>query len=103
MFDARLLYGDRSPVLQIYGPWFLRGGDNAVFSIDFVRGTATVILEVLTTALADAGDGTLLHGSFSASSSGQGSGLFSGFKDLVRYRYSVTDATSKWALSKCSI
>src|SRR5436853_791084 len=98
MFDAQLLYGATSPGLQVYGPWFQRRGDNAIFTIDFIGGAASVKVEVFTKALADTGDGTQVSGSFSATSSSsppQVSGSFSGFKELVRYRYSVTDASTK--------
>jgi hypothetical protein len=101
MFEAQLLYGATSPGLQVYSPWFPRRGDNAIFTIDFINGAATVKVEVFSKAAAEPGDGTQVTGSFTASSSSsppQVSGSFSGFKELVRYRYSVTDASTKFAL-----
>lgn len=92
MFDAQLLFGKAETSVRVYSPWFVRQADNALFTLDLVwiQAPGSLKVRVFHKNREDAGNGTLLgDGEIGLTSAGRVTGEWSGFKELVRYRFSV--------------
>ena len=97
MFEAQLLTASSS--VEVYSPWFPRGGDSARFTLDVIKShatsgaTITFEVEAWTKNREETGDGADADTSVSISSvSGRTttewlSTSSVGFKELVRYRF----------------
>lgn len=99
MFEAQLLIASSEPTM-VYSPWFPRQGDNAIFTLDLVDATGTILVEVFSKNTEDTGDGgsALTPNSGSKSSPGRTSFELSGnLKELVRYRFTVS-GSGNWVL-----
>ena len=101
MIIGQTLMGSSS---NYYSPWFPRQGDTAVFSAQIIAisstSTLTVVVETKNTEDTDASATQPANGTFSGTSvnvisSGAGTPV-AGLKELVRFRYTVNDSTSKF-------
>jgi len=96
-----MLFGQTTDGTEVYSPWFPRQGDNARFTLEVVAvSSATLKVEVFTKNSEDAGDGTIVSG-VSATSTTVERKVFEaegGLEELVRYKFTVTDAVTKWVL-----
>ena len=96
MFDAQLLIEGS----VVYSPWFARGGDNAIFTLDVVQymlGTNnSLTVEVLTKSSEDTGDGDAISNVvITATAAGRSSvecdsTVSNGINELVRYKFTVS-------------
>lgn len=95
MFDAQILQTmPDGGVVSVYSPWFPRGGDRAIFTLEIVEtnlhGSASLVVQAFHKNSEDVGDGTLISGaSISAGGVGVSSQLFGPFEELVRYKFSI--------------
>lgn len=106
MIDAQILQTmpDGTSV-SVYSPWFSRGGDRAIFTLEVVEGTLSSLLSTLTVQpfhknSDEAGDGAQVSGlTISRDSLGNSSAEFGPFKELVRYKFSIggTSMDLRWA------
>lgn len=103
MFDAQSLCMQGSSPTAVYGPWFPRGGDYGLFTLDVAKMSSASSSLILTVALYhknrdDTGDGTgiaggmELNGSQIATNPRTTTNFTTGFKELVRYVYSLEHA-----------
>lgn len=101
MFDAQLLFAKPDPGTEVLSVWTDRRGDLLICTLDVVEiEGAEITVEMYTKKAEDAGNGTLVGGSYTASTTGRftfESGP-SDFNDLVRYRFTVVGTTSEWVL-----
>ena len=115
MFDSQTIqkYGT-SPDTVIYSPWFPRGGDYGLFTLEVaaVGGTSPLLKVALVQKNSSiAGDGTAIGTgtvSFELGSAGRitvdfkaaiGGTSFAGFEELVRYRFTLSGgatAVTSW-------
>lgn len=108
MFDSQTMQMQGSTPTELLSPWFPRGGDYGLFTLEVsaVGGTGTPALTV-TMVHKDSdtpGDGTEFTGlSISRTTagrttvdfaSGAGSPAFGGFEELVRYKFTLSGGTS---------
>ena len=115
MFEAQLLMADINNDVEVFSPWFPRGGDNALFTLDLVQsdeaGTASLQLEVkaFTKNLEVPGDGAdsisgtriTVTSSDTRKSETWLSTSSSGFDELVRYKFILSatgDDGAVWVL-----
>lgn len=104
MFDAQLLFpGASGATLSVYGPWFPKRGDSAVFTMEVVQvNSCKLTVDVFTKNSEDTGDGAAAGGSaITRSTVGRTSGERTSLKELVRYKFTVTGqtpATTDWVL-----
>ncbi len=104
MFEAQLLMGQGSEGTQVFSPWFPRQGDNARMTLEVVAiSGATIKVEVFTKSSETDGDGSLAGTSgtdkIERTTAGRETYEWSGnLNELVRYKFTVTDATTKWVL-----
>jgi hypothetical protein len=114
MFDAQTITNEASlAATEVFTPWFPRGGDHAVFTLEVVAwsnnsGSNTLSLEIYHKTRDDSGDGALagvsgtdliqMAASGGATRTKRDWGSVA-FKELVRFRLSY-DAGSgaQWAL-----
>lgn len=101
MIIGQTLMGSSS---NYFSPWFPRQGDRAVFSAQIVAisstSTLTVVVETKNTEDTDSAATQPANGTFSGTaasviSSGAASPV-AGLKELVRFKYAVNDAASKF-------
>ena len=98
MFDSQLLIA-KDTTLTIFSPWFPRGGDNAIFSLDVidVDGTPSLAVDIFTKNSEDTGEGAMTGISFSMTGTTAGvtttrleSTKTNGMLELVRYQFKLT-------------
>lgn len=95
MINAQLLTAG----CTIYSPWFPRGGDSMIATIDVVAiNAAQIVVKVFTKSIDDTGDGHNANTSVSISRTGTGrapaewlSTPSTGLQELVRYEFTVTE------------
>ncbi len=112
MFAAQSLITDS--LVEVYSPWFPRGGDHARFTVDVVSmgqsggGVPEILVRVWTMSTEETGDGADADATVSIVRTTVGrtiqewlSTSTTGFKELVRYKFSVSntsDVGTVWAL-----
>lgn len=97
MFDSQLFFpGVGGAALSVYTPWFPRGGDNMIVTIDVTQRMASQLtIRVFTKNSEDTGDGTDadVGTSIVATATGRSSAEWTSgtatLKELVRYKYTV--------------
>lgn len=104
MFQAQLLMSGT----DVYSPWFKRGGDGLRATLDFVAQSGGNVLTVraFTKNEADTGDGTDAISAVTITASTTPgrftsewlSTVSTGLKELVRYKFSLANTASGWAL-----
>jgi hypothetical protein len=101
MIIGQTLMGSSS---TYYSPWFPRQGDTAVFSAQIIAisatSTLTVVVDTKNTENTDTEATQPANGTFTGStaiviSSGPSTPVV-GLKELVRFKYTVSDASSKF-------
>lgn len=108
MFDSQTMQIQGTTATDLFSPWFPRGGDYGIFTMEMTSkgasaGTLTLTARLYHKNAAETGDGTEVPGAISSlalSSTGRtffdyknGGGttpFFQGFKELVRYKFSLT-------------
>ena len=91
MFDAQLLVSKLETHVRVYSPWMPRVSDNARFTMDVVwMFSGTLKVEIFHKNSEDTGDGQLTDGSMSRTTIGRTTGEWTGLKELVRYRFTIT-------------
>ena len=112
MFAAQSLITDN--LVEVYSPWFPRGGDHARFTVDVVSmgqsggGVPEIAVRVWTKNTEETGDGADADATVSIVRTTVGrttqewlSTSTTGLKELVRYKFSVgntSDVGTVWAL-----
>lgn len=105
MFDAQLLQPS-----TVYSPWFARGGDNVICTLDLIQlgGSASIRVDLYSKSQEDTGDGSPVDPSGSpvkieVNAAGRAQAewsvdtVTSGFNlsELVRYKFTVS---TSWVL-----
>ncbi len=105
MFESQLLFGAGGDGAEVFSPWFPRQGDNAICTLEVVRiSGASIQVELFTKNSEDTGDGALVTpasgtGDITRTTVGRESNEWEGgLEELVRYKFTVADATTKWVL-----
>jgi hypothetical protein len=103
MYDAQTMLVQGNGNTSFYGPWFPRGGNYGIFSLEVVAlgvdGTPNLRVTLMEKNASDAGNGQDVSGvTFERASVGiastdysfdvEASG-FQGFEELIRYRYEL--------------
>ena len=118
MFDSQTIQMQGTTSTVLYSPWFPRGGDYGIFTLELVgvggSGTPTLTIALLHKNASDPGDGdpaaTGSGSTISRTTAGRtsldlaagtgGTSAMVGFKELVRYQFTIsggaTNITS-WA------
>ena len=115
MFDAQTIQMQGTTSTDVYSPWFPRGGDYGLISLEVAviggAGTPTLAVALFHKNTSDTGDGSLATTlSFSRTAAGRtsvdfsnGAGAsptFAGFKELVRYKFTLSGGAvniTSWA------
>ena len=115
MFDAQTIQMQGTTSTVVYSPWFPRGGDYGLFTLEVAviggAGTPTLSVALFHKNTSETGDGSLATTlSFSLTSAtrtsvdfsnGAGSSpTFGGFKELVRYKFTLSGGSANitsWA------
>lgn len=113
MFEAQLLIGGDTgeDVRSVYSPWFARGGDYMIATVEVVQISADITLEttVFTKNSEDTTDGAVVDAAIVIAQTAVGrmddqwnATTGTGLKELVRYRFTTTtglEASSlQWVL-----
>ena len=119
MFDAQTIQlqgtGSANPSTVVYSPWFSRGGDYGIFTLEVIKmsGTTSAFklkVEFVHKNTSDTGDGgnpiasTDITIDGSESPTREQKDVTAGFKELVRYKYTLTTTdspattTTMWAV-----
>ncbi|MEZ6195167.1 MAG: hypothetical protein R3F20_05475 [Planctomycetota bacterium] len=101
MFQAQFLMNTATTSIIVYGPWMPRQGDNITFTLDLVGAklTGNFVVELVTKNSEDTGAGTLSGVTAVKSTAGQIDATARGVEELVRYRYTFSEAAAgDWAL-----
>ena len=101
MFDAQLLFAKPDPGTEVFSDWSNRRGDLLICTLEVIEiDGAEITVEMFTKKAEDVGNGTVVGGSYTASTTGRFE-FESGpndFNDLVRYRFTVIGTVSEWVL-----
>ncbi len=115
MFDSQTIQMQGTTSTDLYSPWFSRGGDYGLFTVEVVAigggGTVTMAVAMIQKNASDTGDGSGLSGVSAISrttagrttkdfQAGVDSSAFAGFKELVRYKFTISGGSSgvtSWA------
>lgn len=107
MIDAQLLAADAATTTKVWGEWFPRRADNAIFTLEVAAielpGDGGFTVQVYHKNREDSGDGSVIAPSMSLTAIGRTASTIEGLKELVRYRYELaneSDAAAAWALSR---
>ena len=114
MFDAQTIQMQGTTSTDLYSPWFPRGGDYGLFTLEVAaiksgdgNGTVTLKAVLFQKNASETGDGTVAAGGASGEisrTSAQGAGrpsvdysnglgtspTFGGFEELVRYKFTLS-------------
>lgn len=112
MFDSQTIQMQGTTPTELFGPWMSRGGDYGLFTLEVTSlgGSVTLAVTMVHKNGSDPGNGSDITGvTFNRTTAtrttvdfanGVGSPAFGGFKELVRYKYTLSggaaDKTS-WA------
>ena len=89
MFQGQLLNtGD-----VVYSPWMPRGGDNAIFHVEYIDGGATLDIGIVDKNSDTTGNGTEVATFTQLTAAGIGSKPVSGLKELVRFKFTAGGAS----------
>lgn len=108
MFDAQTITlqgtGSANPSTVLYSPWFPRGGDYGIFTLEVAKmsdtsSTFSLKVEFFHKNTSDTGDGSVIPSNDitiagNASSFRASKDVTAGFKELVRYKFTLTTTTS---------
>lgn len=115
MYDAQTIQMQGTTATDIYSPWFPRGGDYGLFTLEVAAiggaGTPTLAVALYHKNASDTGNGDLATTlSFSRTATGRttvdfsnGAGsspTFGGFEELVRYKFTLSGGSANitsWA------
>ncbi len=118
MFDAQTLQlqgtGSAGPSTVLYSPWFSRGGDYGIFTLEVIKmsdssSAFTLKVELVHKNSSDTGDGGSPISGSDFSIAGNAStwrvskDVTAGFKELVRYKFTLSttgspaSTTTLWA------
>lgn len=113
MFDSQTIQMQGTTSTVLYSPWFPRGGDYGLFTLEVtgLGGSVTLAVALYSKNTSEAGDPaspvtTLTFQLTTATrttvdfANGSGSPTFGGFKELVRYKYTLSGGASNstsWA------
>ena len=102
MFEGQILVCDGDGSYSVFSPWFPRGGDNLLATLEVIeRDTATLTVRVFTKNSEDSGDGDDADSSvtISGGAPGRTTEEWEGnLEELVRYKFTVAGTTGKWTL-----
>lgn len=101
MFEAQMIPGASGDGSKVLGPWIPREADNAIFTVELIAvDGGTLKVEVFTKNREDTGTPGTAFATIASSLSSPDivSAETSGLKELIRFKYTVTNAESKWVL-----
>lgn len=113
MYDAQTIQMQGTTATDIYSPWFPRGGDYGLFTLEVAAiggaGPPTLTVAMVQKNSSDPGNGDAITTySISRTAAGRttidfaagGSPTFSGFEELVRYKFTLSGGSANitsWA------
>lgn len=108
MFDGQVIIATTSAT-SVYSPWFARGGDHAVFTLEVAAwsessASTKLKIEAYHKAKEESGDGSAISESIeipsnSASPRSSKDWASNTFKDLVRFKITFTPSSgTQWAI-----
>ncbi len=104
MFDSQTIQMNGTTTVKLLSPWFPRGGDYAMFTMEVTAGAGTY--QLLVTArhknASETGDGTAVGPTtlFLTAPGRKTVDFTSGFKEMVRYEFELSGGTANvttWA------
>lgn len=99
MFQAQMLIRGASTDTKVFSPWMDRQGDYLRATSEFVAGNGELTVKVYTKNKEETGDGDLrVSPTISQNTPGRSVAEWSSLKELVRYEFTVGDASGEWVL-----
>jgi hypothetical protein len=112
MYDAQTITCADTTATNVYSPWFPRGGDYGLFTLEVSSmssssSTLSLTVQMIHKNSAEAGDGGSVGSSFSRTGSNYGATprttgtITAGFKELVRYKFTLalsSGSGQNWAI-----
>jgi hypothetical protein len=113
MFDAQTIQMQGATSTDLYSPWFPRGGDYGLFTLEAIKMSTTSSALVLTVQMvskntSEPGDGANVGSSFNRDGSQIATTpritsdvTTTGFEELVRYKFTLSNASgsgTNWAV-----
>ena len=112
MFDAQTIQMQGTTSTDLFSPWFSRGGDYGLFTLEVIKMSTTSADLILTVQMVQkntsvTGNGTNVGSSFNrngshiASTPRITSDITAGFEELVRYKFTLSNASgsgTNWAV-----
>jgi hypothetical protein len=101
MFDAQTIQMQGATATDLYSPWFPRGGDYGLFTLEVAKMSSTnaaltMSVQMLHKNSDDTGDGTAVGSAFTRLGSNYvatprvTSDITAGFKELVRFKFTLS-------------
>ncbi|MCC6268873.1 MAG: hypothetical protein IT300_14995, partial [Dehalococcoidia bacterium] len=110
MYDAQTLQCTDTTATTVYSPWFPRGGDYGIFTLELVSMSSTsanlsLSVQLVSKNTSETGDGANVGSAISRTGSngaGRSQGdITAGFEELVRYKFTLQLSTGSgvnWAV-----
>lgn len=103
MIDGQLLYTDANTTTSVYGPWFPRPADNAIFLLEIIArhiSSGDLTMEILHKNSEDTGTPATAKASIVQGAVGRHATTVTGLKELVRFKFIMesSDDNDAWAL-----